>query len=47
MPDDEIKQHPFAVVCDHKNDTLKENNVPVWFQRQKGNLKHLRLDGGQ
>lgn len=35
----------FAEMCDHKNNTLRENNVPVWYQRQKdGNLKHDRID---
>jgi hypothetical protein len=35
----------FAGMCDYKNDTLIENNVPVWFQQQKdGNLKHERVD---
>lgn len=35
----------FVEMCDYKNDTLMENDVPVWFQRQKdGNLKHERVD---
>ena len=35
----------FVEMCDYKNDTLMENGVPVWFQRQKdGNLKHERVD---
>ena len=35
----------FVEMCDYKNDTLMENGVPVWFQRQKdGNLKHELFD---
>lgn len=35
----------FAEMCDYKNDTLRENDIPVWFQRQKdGNLKHELVD---
>lgn len=42
--DEDETTYPFTEMCDHKNDTL-ENNIPVWFQRQKeGNLNHDRVD---
>ena len=35
----------FSEMCDYKNDQVKEEDIPVWFQRQKdGNLKHDRVD---
>ena len=35
----------FSEMCDYKNDQVREEDIPVWFQRQKeGNLKHDRVD---
>ena len=41
----DYRSSPFVEMCDYKNDEAREEDIPVWFKRQKeGNLKHERID---